>query len=346
MKKSKSFSTILGNEEQIQGLYELSEEEKKIIQRRKQVENCKDEIKRLRQAIEEIREYKNQWVWVKYSRKVVMITHLITAVYIIAEKTMRVLNTSLYRTVSQQLSFSQLMKSWMQSKFKNSSLKSLKEFVRGYHNSVSRQYQDQKQKKKEHLHYLSQSNFSQIAEDVASVGLSSVFNSIAGLFGGNEGKSSNTLNFIDPADSLSYFGNDGIKSFVIDQKLDTGIPLSSYNLKSDPSTSELLNSRGFKSLVKLFGKETLQSGSLIFLVYWFGKHNIKKRVFATILLFLFNVYMLVFDSGSGTGSSRARFKTIIRWNVIFNLLSLTAFLLFKQHLNTTTDYSEQRYLQE
>ncbi|EFC41623.1 predicted protein [Naegleria gruberi] len=256
---------------------------------------------------------------------------------------MRVLNTSLYRTVSHQLSFSQLMKSWMQSKFKNSSLKNLKEFMKGYHENISRQYQDQKLKKKEHLQFLSQTDFSPFTFDMNSGGIMNIVGNIAGFFGAAKQSTDRILKIIDPSDSL-YFGNDGVMSPMIDQ-----IPDSSHAafqnpdyLKGDASIRELLQSRGFKSLVKLFGKETLQSGSLIFLVYWFGKHNIKKRVFATILLFLFNVYMLVFD----TNTTRDRFGSIIHWNIIFNLLSLTLFLLFKQHLNVTTGYSEQRFLDD
>ncbi|KAF0982579.1 hypothetical protein FDP41_011509 [Naegleria fowleri] len=350
MKRSKSYSSVL-NLEHIQGLYELSEEEKQNIQRRKQIEHFKKEVKQLRRYVEEIKTFRDQWVWVKYARKVVMITHLITAVYIMAEKTLRVLNISLYRTVSHQLSFSQLMKSWMQNKFEQSnSLQNLKDALQKYHENVSRQYQEQKQRRSEYLQYLASLPPESLNSQSSSTqgGLLSYISSLFGSDSGARKVSTNILDFMDPSDGLTYFGDDGVFASFLKEADGNASAFNSFSsLKTEHFTNTMTRSifasQGFRAIARLFWKETLQSGSLIFLVYWFGKQNIRKRVFATILLFLFNVYMLVFDMHSG---SSARFRTILRWNVIFNILSLVTFLLFKQHLNITTEYFDQRYLKD
>ena len=344
MKKSKSHSSLfqIENEEQIQGLISLTEEEKKEINRRRLIEYCKRDIQQLRGAIEEIKMHKNQWAFVKYARKIVMITHLITAVYILAEKSLRVLNTSLYRTVSHQLSFSQLMKSWMQNKFEQSnSLQNLKEVLENYHSNVYREYQEQERQKE--LFYKTPSK--QLSPQGTSI-WSSVLDFITPTFSKNvySGIATNVLDYLDPMDSLSYFGDRGA---YLEMMNDADINASSFNhmdnLKKEhyKNARDLFASEGFKSIARLFWKETLQSGSLIFLVYWFGKQNIRKRVFATIMLFMFNIYVLVFNVHS---NSSKRFRTILRWNITFNLLSLIGFLLVKQHFNITTQYSDQKEL--
>ncbi|KAL9655039.1 hypothetical protein ABK040_008822 [Willaertia magna] len=321
MKRSQSYSSILHliENEGIEHLVDLTKEEKEEIERRKQITKCKQEVEQLRKTIEEIKVYKNQWILAKYSRKIVISLHLISAIYIIAEKSLRVVNTSIYHTVSHQLTIGKLMSNWMKSKFeKSNALQNITQHVKNYHENVFKEYQEQRQRK--YKHFFTRNNEESFLQYISSF-FSNNSNVKYSLFD----NVNSTAAMLSSLFAINYY------------------PMNS-NTTSSLKTTKLFGSTKFRTLIKLFGAETLQSALYLILVYWFSKQNVHKRVFALVCLCLLDIYLLIFKINKLKRLNR--FQSILMWNLVLNIISLIAYLLAKQHVNTLTGYLEQQWLKD